>query len=77
MKASFWFLMMNASVMMIELNELAKAGAVEKKQAFIEACSTKGYLPPMEITQPELVDLYLKVTEWTSDIILICGQFAQ
>ncbi|AUR86145.1 hypothetical protein NVP1082O_56 [Vibrio phage 1.082.O._10N.261.49.E4] len=64
-------------MILIELNELAKANPIEKKQAFIEACSTQGYLPPMEITQPELVELYLKVTEWTGDIILICSQFAQ
>ncbi|AUR85426.1 hypothetical protein NVP1074O_58 [Vibrio phage 1.074.O._10N.222.49.B7] len=64
-------------MILIELNELAKADPIEKKQAFIEACSTQGYLPPMDITQPELVDLYLKVTEWTSNMILICGQFAQ
>ena len=62
---------------MIELNELAQANPIEKKQAFIEACSIQGYLPQMEITQPELVDLYLRVTEWTSNMILICGQFAQ
>ena len=54
------------------LRILAQAPAELKKRAFIETCRHEGYLAPMEITLPDLVDLYLKLIDWAPDMIMIC-----
>lgn len=59
------------------LNELSKIAPSEKKQAFLDACFVNGFIPPREIVENRALELYLEVTEWTPNLILLCQELTK